>query len=73
MTSLIGPLIAAVRRVFELGYAAPIPATSGLLAFGITGRAVLPLIGGMIGENAATLNPVFYVPLVGYALLWCPP
>lgn len=48
---------------------APIPATSGLLVFGIIGGAVLPLIGGMIGDNAATLNPVFYVPLVGYALL----
>jgi len=48
---------------------APIPATSGLLVFGIIGGAVLPLIGGMIGDKAATLNPVFYVPLVGYALL----
>ncbi len=48
---------------------APVPATSGLLVFGIIGGAILPLIGGMIGDNAATLNPVFYVPLVGYAIL----
>ncbi len=48
---------------------APVPATSGLLVFGIIGGAILPLIGGMIGDNAATLNPVFFVPLVGYAIL----
>lgn len=48
---------------------APVPATSGLLVFGIIGGAVLPLIGGLIGDNAATLNPVFYVPLVGYLIL----
>ncbi|WP_332653907.1 sugar MFS transporter [Brevundimonas sp.] len=48
---------------------APIPATSGLLVFGIIGGAVLPLIAGRIGDVSATLNPVFYVPLVGYLLL----
>ncbi len=48
---------------------APIPATSGLLVFGIIGGAVLPPVAGQIADNAATLNPVFYVPLVGYLLL----
>lgn len=48
---------------------APIPATSGLLVFGIIGGAVLPPIAGQIADRAATLNPVFYVPLVGYLLL----
>jgi len=48
---------------------APAAATSGLLVFGIIGGAVLPLIGGLIGDNAPTLNPVFYVPLAGYAIL----
>jgi len=48
---------------------APVPATSGLLVFGIIGGAILPLIGGFIGDNSTTLNPVFYVPLAGYAIL----
>ncbi|KQY84868.1 glucose/galactose MFS transporter [Brevundimonas sp. Root1423] len=48
---------------------APVPATSGLLVFGIIGGAVLPPVAGQIADNAATLNPVFYVPLVGYLLL----
>ncbi|MFN3668185.1 MAG: MFS transporter [Brevundimonas sp.] len=48
---------------------APVPATSGLLVFGIIGGAVLPPIAGQIADNSATLNPVFYVPLVGYLLL----
>ena len=48
---------------------APVPATSGLLVFGIIGGAVLPLIGGLIGDHAPTLNPVFYVPLIGYLIL----
>jgi FHS family L-fucose permease-like MFS transporter len=48
---------------------APIPATSGLLVFGIIGGAVLPPIAGQIADRAATLNPVFYVPLIGYLLL----
>ena len=48
---------------------APIPATSGLLVFGIIGGAILPLIAGRIGDVSATLNPVFYVPLTGYLLL----
>jgi FHS family L-fucose permease-like MFS transporter len=48
---------------------APIPATSGLLVFGIIGGAVLPPIAGQIADRAATLNPVFYVPLAGYLLL----
>jgi FHS family L-fucose permease-like MFS transporter len=48
---------------------APIPATSGLLVFGIIGGAVLPPVAGQIADKAATLNPVFYVPLAGYLLL----
>ena len=48
---------------------APVPATSGLLVFGIIGGAVLPPIAGQIADRAATLNPVFYVPLVDYLLL----
>ena len=48
---------------------APIPATSGLLVFGIIGGAVLPPVAGLIADNSATLNPVFYVPLAGYLLL----
>jgi FHS family L-fucose permease-like MFS transporter len=48
---------------------APIQATSGLLVFGIIGGAVLPPLAGLIADRAATLNPVFYVPLVGYLLL----
>ncbi|WP_309630297.1 glucose/galactose MFS transporter [Brevundimonas sp.] len=48
---------------------APVPATSGLLVFGIIGGAVLPLIGGLIGDHSPTLNPVFYVPLIGYLIL----
>jgi len=48
---------------------APIPATSGLLVFGIIGGAILPPIAGQIADNAATLNPLFYVPLVGYLVL----
>jgi FHS family L-fucose permease-like MFS transporter len=48
---------------------APVPATSGLLVFGIIGGAILPPIAGQIADNSATLNPVFYVPLIGYILL----
>ena len=48
---------------------APIPATSGLLVFGIIGGAVLPPVAGQIADQAATLNPVFYVPMIGYLLL----
>ena len=48
---------------------APIPATSGLLVFGIIGGALLPPVAGMIADNSATLNPLFYVPLIGYGLL----
>lgn len=48
---------------------APVPATSGLLVFGIIGGAILPPVAGQIADNSATLNPVFYVPLIGYLLL----
>jgi len=48
---------------------APVPATSGLLVFGIIGGAILPPVAGQIADNSATLNPVFYVPLIGYILL----
>ncbi|WP_298095294.1 glucose/galactose MFS transporter [Brevundimonas sp.] len=48
---------------------APVPATSGLLVFGIIGGALLPPVAGQIADNSATLNPVFYVPLIGYLLL----
>jgi FHS family L-fucose permease-like MFS transporter len=48
---------------------APVPATSGLLVFGIIGGAILPPVAGHIADQAATLNPVFYVPLAGYLLL----
>ncbi|PZO03443.1 MAG: glucose/galactose MFS transporter [Alphaproteobacteria bacterium] len=48
---------------------APIPATSGLLVFGIIGGAVLPPIAGAIADNSATLNPLFFVPMVGYLIL----
>jgi FHS family L-fucose permease-like MFS transporter len=48
---------------------APAAATSGLLVFGIIGGAVLPLIGGLIGDHSPTLHPVFYVPLIGYTIL----
>jgi FHS family L-fucose permease-like MFS transporter len=48
---------------------APIPATSGLLVFGIIGGAILPYIAGHVADASATLNPVFYVPLLGYLLL----
>ena len=48
---------------------APASATSGLLCTAIVGGAVLPGMGGMVADSSATLNPVFYVPLAGYALL----
>ena len=48
---------------------APASATSGLLCTAIVGGAVLPWIGGMVADASATLNPVFYVPLVGYLVL----
>ena len=49
---------------------APVAATSGLLCTAIVGGAVLPLIGGMLVDDAAEIfNPAFFVPLVGYALL----
>jgi len=48
---------------------APVPATSGLLVFGIIGGAILPPIAGHIADSSATLNPVFFVPLVGYLIL----
>lgn len=48
---------------------APVPATSGLLVFGIIGGAVLPPIAGHIADSSATLNPVFFVPLIGYLIL----
>ncbi|MBU2167868.1 MAG: glucose/galactose MFS transporter [Alphaproteobacteria bacterium] len=44
-------------------------ATSGLLCTAIVGGAVLPWMAGMVADASTTLNPVFYVPLVGYALL----
>lgn len=48
---------------------APVPATSGLLVFGIIGGAILPPIAGHIADSSATLNPVFFVPMAGYLLL----
>jgi len=48
---------------------ASVPATSGLLVFGIIGGAILPPIAGHIADSSATLNPVFFVPLVGYLIL----
>lgn len=49
---------------------APASATSGLLCTAIVGGAVLPLIAGLIVDDAAALfNPAFYVPLAGYLLL----
>ncbi len=49
---------------------APASATSGLLVFGIIGGALLPLFAGRIADAAGgVINPAFYVPLVGYALL----
>ncbi|CAN5241636.1 sugar MFS transporter [soil metagenome] len=49
---------------------APASATSGLLVFGIIGGAILPLIGGRIADaSGGVLNPAFFVPLCGYALL----
>jgi len=48
---------------------APVPATSGLLVFGIIGGAILPPIAGHIADSSATLNPVFFVPMVGYLIL----
>jgi FHS family L-fucose permease-like MFS transporter len=48
---------------------APIPATSGLLVFGIIGGAILPPIAGHIADTSPTLNPVFFVPLAGYLIL----
>lgn len=48
---------------------APASATSGLLCTAIVGGAVLPILGGMVADASATLNPVFYVPLAGYAVL----
>ena len=46
---------------------APVSATSGLLCSAIVGGAVLPLIGGQVADASTTFNPVFFVPLVGYA------
>jgi len=48
---------------------APTSATSGLLIFGIIGGAILPLLAGQVADANPLLNPVFYVPLVGYLLL----
>ena len=48
---------------------APASATSGLLVFGIIGGAFLPLLAGRVADMAGTINPAFYVPLVGYILL----
>lgn len=48
---------------------APVPATSGLLVFGIIGGAILPPIAGHIADSSATLNPVFFVPMIGYLIL----
>jgi len=49
---------------------APVSATSGLLCTAIVGGAVLPLIGGMLVDDAAEIfNPAFFVPMVGYLLL----
>jgi len=48
---------------------APIPATSGLLVFGIIGGAILPLIAGRNGDVSATLNPVFHVPAGSHLLV----
>ena len=49
---------------------APASATSGLLCTAIVGGAVLPLIAGLIVDDAAMVfNPAFYVPLAGYVLL----
>ena len=49
---------------------APASATSGLLCTAIVGGAVLPLIAGLIVDDAAMMfNPAFYVPLAGYVLL----
>lgn len=49
--------------------AAPPSATSGLLVFAIIGGAILPVVAGRIADASAVLNPVFDVPMAGYALL----
>ncbi|MCS6627392.1 sugar MFS transporter [Roseibacterium beibuensis] len=49
---------------------APASATSGLLCTAIVGGAVLPIIAGLMVDDAALMfNPAFYVPLAGYVLL----
>jgi FHS family L-fucose permease-like MFS transporter len=45
---------------------APVPATSGLLVFGIIGGALLPQIAAHIADAAGKLQPAFIVPMLGY-------
>lgn len=45
---------------------APPAATSGLLCMAIVGGAFLPYIAGRVLDASATMNPAFFVPLVGY-------
>lgn len=45
---------------------APPAATSGLLCMAIVGGAFLPYIAGQVLDASPTMNPAFYVPLVGY-------
>lgn len=47
---------------------APAPATSGLLALGIVGGAVLPPIAGGIADGAGSLTSAFIVPALAYGL-----
>jgi FHS family L-fucose permease-like MFS transporter len=44
-------------------------ATSGLLIFGITGGAVIPLVAASIADASGRLALAFIAPLVGYGLL----
>jgi FHS family L-fucose permease-like MFS transporter len=45
---------------------APQSAVSGLLCTAIVGGAVLPLLAGGVADAAGTLNPAFFVPMLGY-------
>lgn len=45
---------------------APQSSVSGLLCTAIVGGAVLPVIAGQLADRAGSLNPAFYVPLLGY-------
>jgi FHS family L-fucose permease-like MFS transporter len=65
VTSLVDPLVAAVKSIFSL---TNVEATSGILCAAIVGGAFLPLLAGAISDAHGYVAS-FVVPMLCYTLL----